>query len=346
MAFTSGSLQEPIPSRRAWVRGRALLLPTLVFVLLASLPSPLRAAEIDSVTSRNAPLRDASKPLDARIHNALRTAVERANERGAACDPQDLTQQLRRALSVPFVGHSIAEDLNDADDLDTRRVTLRDSIYRDMGHFDAISVHLKDLSAVIRLGDSLVGVDKIGHFFVQGWTYFEIAYLRGDGIEAAMDWGERTERTVFGLYTTGIYSSADLSANFEGMRFWLRLLGPERDPLERGWWFNRPMVTCSKRFWTREPYWRIRRKVRMSRYVSGAWDEGVNCNRYRNREIETQVAKRIAEREAADAERYTCPIRPEECADARERYDRFADRLLHPLCASARRPPRPWWKLW
>ena len=325
---------------------RELLRPALVFVLLASLPSPLRAAEIDSVTSRGAPLRDSSKPLDARINDALRSAVERANERGSGCDPQDLTRQLRRALSVPFIGHSIAEDLNDADDLDTRRVAFRDSIYRDLGLFDAISVHLKDLSAVIRLGDHLVGVDKIGHFFVQGWTYFEIAYLRGDGIEAAMDWGEQAERSYFGLYTTGIYSTADLSANFEGMRFWLRLLGPERDPLERGWWFNRPIVTCSKRLWSREPYWRIRRKARISRSATAAWDEGVNCIRYRNPEIEALVAKRIAEREAADAERYTCPIRPDECADARERYDGYADRLLHPLCADAQRPPRPWWKPW
>jgi hypothetical protein len=320
-----------------------LLCPALVLGLLAS---PLRAAEIDSVTSRNVTLRDSSKALDARINAALRTAVERANARGPGCDPQGLTRQLRQTLSVPFIGHSIAEDLNDADDLDTRRVAFRDSIYRDLGVFDAISVHLKDLSAVIRLDDHLVGVDKIGHFFVQGWTYFEIAYLQGDGIEAAMDWGERSERTLFGLYTTGMYSYADLSANFEGMRFWLRLLGPEQDPLEPGWWFNRPIVTCSKRFWSREPYWRIRRKVRMSRSVTGAWDEGVNCIQYRSPEIEALVAKRIAEREAADAERYTCPIRPEECADARERYGRYADRLLHPLCASAQRPPRPWWKLW
>ena len=84
----------------------------------------------------------------------------------------------------------------------------------------------------------------------------------------------------------------------------------------------------------------------MSRTVNGAWDEGVNCTRYRNPEIEALVAKRIAEREAEDAEIYTCPIRPEECAAARERYDRYADRLLHPLCASAQRPPRPWWKPW
>ena len=319
---------------------------TLALVALAAIASPLRAAEIDSVTSRNAPLRDSSKPLDARIHDALRTAVERANERGSDCDPQDLTRQLRRALSVPFIGHAIAEDLNDADDLDTRRVAFRDSIYRDLGVFDAISVHLKDLSAVIRLGDDLVGVDKIGHFFVQGWTYFEIAYLKGDGIEAAMDWGERAERTYFGLYTTGIYSYADLSANFEGMRFWLRLLGPEPDPLDRGWRFNRPAVTCGKRFWTREPYWRIRRKPRLSRYVSGAWDEGVNCSRYRNPEIEALVADRIAEREAADAASYACPIRPDACVEARERYGPYADRLLHPRCAAAERPPRPWWKFW
>jgi hypothetical protein len=330
------------PLRRSLRRG-------LGFFLLAStaaLAAPAAAAEIDSVTGRTVPLRDASSALDTRIRAALRAAVDSANERGTACDPEDLYRQLRRALARPFIGHRIAEDLNRAEDLDTLRIPFRDSIYRDLAFFDAISVHLKDLSAVMRLGDDRVGVDKIGHFFVEGWKYFEIAYLDGEGVEAALDWGERAERTYFGLYTTGIYSYADLTANFEGMRFWLRLLDPERDPLGRGGWFDRPTVTCGRRFWTREPRWRIRRKVHLARYVNGAWDEEVNCCRYRNREIEAMIAARIAEREAADARSYACPIRPDACVEARERYGPYADRLLHPRCAAAERTPRPWWKLW
>ncbi len=308
--------------------------------------APARAAEIDSVTGRSAELRDSASRLEARVNDFLREGVKRANEREKGCDPGDLYKQIRRAISFPFIGHSIAERLNAAEDLDRRRVPLRDSIYRDLGIFDAISVHLKDLSSVVRVGDQLVGVDKFGHFFVQGWKYFEIAYLDGKGIEKALAWGEASERTYFGLYTTGIYSHADLTANFEGMRFWLRVLGQAEDPLERGYFFNRPYVKCGKRFWTREPHWRVKRKVRLGDFLSAGWDEGVNCSHYRNAQIERLILARIEEREVSDGAEYSCPIRPDECARARKRYAAHAERLLHPFCLFAEPEPRPWWKFW
>jgi hypothetical protein len=271
------------------------------------LASAAPAAEIDSVTPRKLRLQNSMKPMNAWVNDRVREGVRRANERGEGCDEDELYTQMRRVISVPFIGHLIAEDLNDAEDLDRARVHFGDSIYRDLGVFDAISVHLKDLSAVIRIDDHLVGVDKFGHFFVQGWNYFEIAYRDGDGIATAMEWGERSERTYYGLYTTGIYSYADLSVNFEGLRFWLRLLGTARDPLEKGYWFNRPYVKCRKRFvWFGERSWRVRRKVDFADYVHGAWDEGVNCSRYRNGEIAGLVAARVREREEEDAADYVC----------------------------------------
>ncbi len=319
-------------------------LPALTFAWFTALASS--GAEIDSVTPRGSKLRDASRRMDARVASFIRIGVERANERERGCDSDALYREIRRAISTPFVGHAIAESLNAAPDLDARRIALRDSIYRDLGIFDAVSIHLKDLSAVIRLDDHLVGVDKFGHFLVQGWKYFEVAYLEGHGIEAALKWGERSERTYFGLYTTGIYSYADLAANFDGMRFWLRLLAQDTDPLETGTFFNRPIVTCGKRFWTRAPYWRVNRKVRVSRYVNGAWDEGSNCSRYRNPEIGALVGDRVAEREAEDSTSYACPITPQSCVRAQQRYGPYADRLLHPLCAGAEAVPRSCWKFW
>ncbi|UCE85663.1 MAG: hypothetical protein JSU66_15235 [Deltaproteobacteria bacterium] len=305
------------------------------------------AAEIDSVTPRAAPLRDSMGPMNAWVNARIREGVERANERDGACDADALYEQVRRAISFPFIGHRIAEELNEAEALDRRRVRFGESIYRDLGVFDAVSVHLKDLSAVIRLDDHLVGVDKLGHFFVEGWSYFEIAHRDRKGIATAMEWGERSERTYFGLHTTAIYSYADLSVNFEGLRFWLRLLGAERDPLERGYGFNRPYVTCSKRFvWFGKPRWRVRRRVKLSDYVTGAWDEGVNCSRYRNAEIAALVSQRIREREREDAADYQCPIEPGACVRAQARYGPHAPRLLHPRCAGVDVPPRPWWKLW
>ena len=287
------------------------------FLLLSN---PALAAEIDSVTLRNVELRDSVERIDSLINGYVREGVERANERSADCDKAELYKQIKRSIAFPLIGQSVAEQLNAAADFDSRRVLFEDSIYRDLGLFDAISVHLKDLSGVIRLDDHLVGVDKIGHFLAQGWKYFEIAHLDEEGIEAAMRWGELTESTFYGFYTTGIYSYADLTVNFEGMRFWLRILGSEKDPLKKGYFFNRPYVKCSKRFWIGERRWRMKRKVRLDRYLGGVWDEGMNCSRYRSQEIEALISHRIEERELIDGEDYTCPIEPSACVRARKRY--------------------------
>ena len=329
-------------ARLAW-SGIALGLTPLV--LLAS--DTATAAEIDSITPRQIELREASRSLDSWVDGLLQEGVRRANELGAGCDEEIFLQQLRWAISFPFIGHLIAEGLNEHAEIERARVPFDESVYRDLSLFDAISVHLKDLSAVVRMNGHLVGVDKLGHFFVQGWTYFDIAYRQGKGIRAAMESGERSERTYFGLYTTGIYSYADLSANFEGMRFWLRVLGTERDPLDKGYFFNRPYVSCARRvLWFGERRWRVKRHVRLADYVTAAWDEGSNCSRYGSQDIEKLVIARVRERELHDGVDYDCPLEPDACVQARERYGAYAARLLHPECASAEPERRRWWALW
>ncbi len=307
----------------------------LWFSLALALAPVVRAAEIDSITHRNQELRNSMRALNSMLNGFLREGVERANEREKGCDEKTLYKSLRKAIASPFIGHMLAERLNEDEGLDSRRVRFEESIYQDLGLFDAISVHIKDLSAVIRLDDHLVGVDKLGHFLVEGWKYFKIAYLDGEGVETAVHWGQRAERTYFGFRTTGIYSYADLAVNFDGMRFWARLLGQQKDPLDKGFFFNRSYVKCSKRLWSRNPYWRLRRRVNLGDFVNGGWDEGINCDLYNDEEIAAAIRKRVKEREESDGESYTCPIEPGKCAAARERYDLYAHAFLHPLCVEA-----------
>lgn len=332
---------------RAFSNGGCRSRAALVLALLCAWASPLAAAEIDSLTDRQRPLRDSREALESRLNHALRAGVARANRNATACDPHVLYDAVRDALSSPFIGHWIAEDLDRDVTLDRRRIAREDSIYRDLGWLENPSVHLKDLSSVVRVGDTLFGVDKIGHFFVEGWRYFEIAYLEAQGIEAALDWGERSERTYFGSYTTGLYSSADLVANFEGMRFWLRLAGHAPDPIEPGWLADRPLVACGRRFWIAgERRWRLARELDLSRHVAPVWDEAVNCPAYRTPEIEALVTARSAALALRDGTDYGCPVEPQACAEARQRYGALAPRLLHPACLAAPQRARPRWLSW
>jgi hypothetical protein len=134
---------------------------------LASIASPIRGAEIDSLTDRPVVLEDSSDALERRLNDALEAGVTRANQVSMGCDERILYRELRRALATPFIGHVIAESLNEDERLDRRRIRGEDSIYRDLGLLDNISVHWKDLNAVVRVGEALIGVDKIGHFVVE-----------------------------------------------------------------------------------------------------------------------------------------------------------------------------------
>jgi hypothetical protein len=308
---------------------------------------PALGAEIDSITGRSDELEDAGQELDGLLSAWLRRGIERANRDTDVCNEAALYRGIRREIVSPFVGHFVAEALNANEALPSRRILMEESVYRDLALLDAISVHIKDLSAVVRVGDALIGVDKLGHFLVEGWQYFEIAALDEDGTGAAMDWGERAERTYFGLYTTGVRSQADLVANFEGLRFWSNVLGAAPDPLGKRRLLWRAYVRCD-RGWSHlgRRRWRLRHAPQISEYINPAWDEAVNCSSYRTPEIERRVQARIRERGLADGVDYTCPIEADACAKARARYGEYAERLLHPDCLHAESRVRPWWRFW
>ena len=71
----------------------------------------------------------------------------------------------------------------------------------------------------IRLGGSLLGSDKLGHFFSQGLKYWR-SHRAGWSDERVAGRGRFNERWIFGQLTTSVYSNADLVANWEGYLFY------------------------------------------------------------------------------------------------------------------------------
>lgn len=110
---------------------------------------------------------------------------------------------------------------------DRFKVSYADSIY-----FFKPSNQLT-LSPTVRMYGVELGTDKIEHFFQQGYDYYKIRSsesAKGRSAEEAdrkaVAWGQRTERTYFGLLVSGVYSNADLFANFAGMNFYQGLTSP------------------------------------------------------------------------------------------------------------------------
>ena len=216
---------------------------------------------------------------------------------------------------------------------------LNDSIYRDIDYIEGFSLKLKELSNVVNINGHLVGLDKMGHYFAEGWRYYELTHHDGLTLEQALEWGKEKEAGLFGFTTTGIFSYADLAANFNGWRFWNKVLLKHDDPLKGviANFFNRPYVSCeiqiidSVKNRKIVKAWEYNTRFDISDYIDGAWDEGNNCNSYADPMIEEKVTTRINN---VDPD-FSCPYCAEHCSDARDKYGYYAKHVLHPYCLIA-----------
>lgn len=336
------------------------IIPARRFVALLLLtPAVLLAAEVDSFTSRRVPLPDAVTDINHIVNQRLRQGVEQANASRVVvemfegielttekpfCDQDDLYTALRTSifqssLSWGLKGYDLDKQLREQLADKSYSLSLRDSVYRDIDYLEGISLRLKELTDVVNVDGHIIGLDKLGHFFAEGWRYHEIVSDEEGDLQQAMAWGLKKEQGLFGYTTTGILSYADLVANFQGWRFWNRVELTRPDPL-LDWvaqLFDRAYVSCdikiieSLRQWRLVRAWSVNRHFDLRDYIDPSWDEGINCNSYADPVIEHKVRSRIAEIDDA----YSCPIHAAACQSAQQRYGDYARQLLHPHCLIA-----------
>ena len=332
---------------------------SFLFIALTSILTQqvVVAAEIDSVTPRNVNLENSLAAINEIINLRILEGVEKANvlqeyvaddddfeiiEGDKPCDEDRLYTELRKAIyqsltaSWGLKGYDLDKQLRVLLTRQSYSLLLNDSIYRDIDYLEGFSLKLKELSDVVNIDGYLIGLDKLGHFFAEGWRYFELTHFDDNDIEQALAWGKEQEVGKFGYSTTGIFSYADLTANFNGWRFWNRVLLKESDPLKGliANFFNRPYVACNIQIIDSIKNRKIIRaweqnvKFDLSDYIDGAWDEANNCNSYADPVIEAKVVSRI---EKVDPD-FTCPLNTRHCINARNKYHNYAKYVLHPYC--------------
>ena len=92
---------------------------------------------------------------------------------------------------------------------------------------------LVELSPTLNFHGQYVGVDKLGHFFQQGHEYYErfiAARCQGaseaEATRVAIAGGVKQEHGFYGEAIIGIYSNADLAANYCGLLMYRNLVEP------------------------------------------------------------------------------------------------------------------------
>lgn len=199
-----------------------------------------------------------------KIHEAI------LDSRGTSCS--QITKKISKTFASYFVNDDpIANWL--MQQLDTNKMYplttdyVSESIYRDPFLF---YIPKFGLSPSIQVRGRYFGMDKLSHFGATGMHYFNKfnhALSRGKSVtqayQLAIDHGIREENTLYGYWASGVFSFADLEANFQGMLFYKNLCSSPTRPY------------LAKR---NDESWYLKKPFDIKKYVSGFWDESYNLS--------------------------------------------------------------------
>jgi hypothetical protein len=154
-----------------------------------------------------------------------------------------------------------------SDEVERLQPTRRESIYQGHPFWATRVAGLFGVGPTIKVNGQLIGSDKLGHFFSQGRKFYR-RYMNSRDEAQAAEQSAYTERAIFGQMTTGVYSNADLVANYEGFRFYLSLF---TDNVVA----DKPAILA----W-QGGQWVIQRRFTWADHVNEYWDEALNINHF------------------------------------------------------------------
>ncbi|MBV9215304.1 MAG: hypothetical protein JO053_03935 [Acidobacteria bacterium] len=250
-----------------------------MFFCLAAmlLPATVRPFETDQYNLPTTPLADIGDEVSEYVEQNLRAAVDEINadiRRHQACltvvsrrsdchSPEKETTELTELRSNDAVAKALYERLGDGTMLVTKfggwfrghkfkaqpatyYTSFKDSIYI------ALPTDYWTISPTIKMYGVEFGTDKLEHLFQQGYRYYKIergeaaiTIVPGRSVKKAVKWGQNSERTFYGFFVSGVYSNADLAANFAGMRFYQRLTSP----VKIGETTEQPLLSLKEGVW-------------------------------------------------------------------------------------------------
>ncbi len=233
----------------------------LLFLLL---PFECCAYETDQFSHRLDPISDSTVLMDAKVNETIADIAR--NWKGPQNDWKFVMEVFHRLGGYYWVD-KIEEWAMKSPDIQRLQASRRESIYQ--GHLLWASrvAGIFGVGPTIKLNNELIGTDKLGHFFSQGKKFYRRYNLTHDEIRAAAK-SAYTERAIFGQMTTGVYSNADLVANYEGYRFYRSLFEDDVVP-------GKPAILS----WQGD-HWVIQRLFTWADHVSDYWDEALNISHY------------------------------------------------------------------
>ena len=242
------------------------LAPTLALACALSLAAPPDggAYETDQFSNRLNPIKDSTAILDARVNLSIEDAV--SGWKGPRNERKVVDAIYFDIGGIHWVD-KIERWAMKSEEVERLQASRYKSIYRGHPIWATRVAAFFGTGPTIKLNGHYVGSDKLGHFLSQGRKFWK-RYLRYQDEARAAEHSAFTERALFGQLTTGVYSNADLVANYEGYRFYRSLFEDEVIP-------GKPAILA----W-RDGAWVVQRPFTWADHVNAYWDEALNVNHF------------------------------------------------------------------
>jgi hypothetical protein len=297
-----------------------------IFLLLSW--TPARAAEADHFTLPEGQIADITSEVNKLANEGLTAAIEDLNAQGGCDNSRKSDERLYDRLTDVFSNHKKGQLVLAIihGDLPRTVIPLKESIYSEwkiwngflLGRRGAAKSPLA-LFPLIKIGDTVIGVDKLEHMFGMGLRYFKGHYLEEKPLVSVLKGGIFKEKTALGgnLLATGVFSYGDLSANFNGMRFWNHMLQKKDDVL--GAQHNiGPYLTCQAGKWAKNE----ERPIDFRNYVDATMQESMNCSKFATAGGVRKFHEALEAMQARDKSRtFACPENPALMAETARKYE-------------------------
>jgi len=280
------------------------------------------AAETDGFTARYSLKKEGLSFINTEVNSKFENVIrDLNNEKSNKCNWNKLDDLLGNNIRRPLQG-VFEKFILDSNEIPKENIKFENSIYNESTSFhrDILKFGLIfgiGFTPSIRHRDLLIGADKFGHFFNEGYYYYTMAHHFDMSFDKILDVGEALEYVVYGQALGGIYSYADLAANYDGYQFWVDILGINN----KG----------SKYLKCEGGNWNLIKKIDLAEYITPAWDEGMNCNHFNTEEFAQGIAASIKKLEEKNKKRYRCPVFPKQVDGMVKRYMKYTDRMISPL---------------
>ncbi len=247
-----------------------MLQRVVIILAICLFSTPGFSLETDNFLVWGKQLEDSSEQINAYINNKVRLVLNEINSkrRKRSCEKvrDKIINSFRGFITHPmehwaeanlevFPSESISSDRDYSD------ISIYSTSYFDFRKYISLSRN-------ININGVYMGTDKLSHWMSTGERYYR-RYMRAlnsgksikDAYREAINYGIFLDRYVLGGYSSGVFSLADLEANFQGMLFNEKFC----------------QIGESDNFITsKNGLWSLQHEIDVRNYVNPNWDETFN----------------------------------------------------------------------